>query len=173
MEAILALRTARPKCSSSNVEFSASRRYREQQALHPNMDAPALWATDLTTHQAAVREDMVQRWAQEKRDNLWNEIRGNIAERDLVEVHRPDTSDAADVCAAYRPHAVGGIPKAPGGGDPGAAERIIEAGRSALSDEQAVAQAARATRVQGSADVQSEVAGEHNIGFFKDPELRK
>lgn len=118
-------------------------------------------------------DDMVQRWAQEKRDDLWKDIRGEIAEPDLVEIHRPDTSDGADVRAAYRPHSVGGIPKGPGGGDPGGAEHIIEAGRSALGDAQALAQAARATRVQGSADMQSEVAHDHDKGFFNDPRLRQ
>ena len=147
--------------------------YRKQQALHPNMDAPELWATDLTAHQAAVREDMVERWAQEKRDDLWDEIRGDIAGPDLVEIVRPDTSDAGDVRVAYRPHAIGGIPKEPGSGDPGAAARIIDAGRSALSDAQMAARAARSTHVQGSAELQSQVAADHDKGFFNDPALRK
>lgn len=158
---------------SWNMSQDLTQWYRAQQALHPNMDAPQLWATDLTAHQTAVREDMVQRWAQEKRDDLWKDIRGEIAEPDLVEIHRPDTSDGADVRAAYRPHSIGGIPKGPGGGDPGGAEHIIEAGRSALGDAQALAQAARATRVQGSADIQSEVAHDHDKGFFNDPRLRQ
>ena len=158
---------------SRNMSQDLTQWYREQQALHPNMDAPELWATDLTAHQAAVRQDMVQRWAQEKRDDLWDEIRGSIAGPDLVEIHRPDTSDAGDVRAAYRPHAIGGIPKAPGGGDPGAAAHIIDAGRSTLSDAQMAARAARSAHVQGSADLQSEVAADHNKGFFNDPALRK
>lgn len=158
---------------SRNMSQDLAQWYREQQAMHPNMDSPELWATDLTEHQAAVREDMVQRWAQEKRDDLWNEIGGNIAEPDLVEIRRPETSDAADVRAAYRPHAVGGISTGQGGGDPGTAARIIDAGRAALNDDQAAAQANRAARVQSSVDVQSEVAADHNKGFFNDPELRK
>lgn len=158
---------------SRNMSQDLAQWYREQQALHPNMDAPELWATDLTAHQAAVREDMVQRWAQEKRDDLWAEIRGNLHEPDLVNVHRPETGGAADVRAAYRPHGLSAIPAGPGAGDPDAAAKVIEEGKASLADDKTVAQAARTSRAQASVDVQSEVASDHNKGFFSDPELRK
>lgn len=158
---------------SRNMSQDLAQWYRGQQAQHPNMDAPELWATDLTSHQAAVREDMVQRWANEKRDDLWDEIRGDIKEPGLVEVHKSAIGNAEDVRAAYRPHAVDGLSRAPGGGDPGVAAQAIDAGRAALSNDRAVSQAARNSRVQGSVDIQSEVSGDHDRGFFNDPDLRK
>ena len=158
---------------SENMSQDLAQWYRQQQARHPNMDAPELWATSLTDHQRVVRQEMIQQWSQEKRDALWQEIKGNMQEPDLVDVHRTQVGGFADVRASYHPHGVDHIGAGSGGGDRGAAARIIEEGRARLDDNKAGAQASRANRGQATVDLQSEVARDHNRGFFNDPELRK
>ncbi|WP_204316384.1 hypothetical protein, partial [Serratia marcescens] len=41
---------------SENMSQDLAQWYRLQQALHPNLDAPELWATDLTPQKRAVRD---------------------------------------------------------------------------------------------------------------------
>lgn len=158
---------------SENLSQDLAQWYRQQQDTNPGLDAPELWATDLTDHQRSVRQEMISRWMQEKRDTIREEIQGRIDAPDLVDVHRTEIGSAADVRATYRPHGVGGIPAGPGGGNSDAAAEIIEAGRTSLAGDRAAAQASRTSSAQGSVDVQSEVHRDHNRGFFNDPELRK
>lgn len=158
---------------SENMSQDLAQWYRQQQALHPNMDAPELWATSLTDHQRAVRSEMIQQWSQEKRDALWEEIRGNLPEPSLVDVHRTDVGSTAAVRSSYHPHGVERIGGGETGGDPGAAVKIIDEGRARLVDDKTAAQAARTNRGQATVDLQTEVATDHNRGFFNDPNLRK
>jgi conjugal transfer mating pair stabilization protein TraG len=93
---------------SENMSQDLAQWYRLQQALHPNLDAPELWATDLTPQKRAVRDQLIQQWAQEKRDALWSEISGDIKDPSLVDVSRIDL-DAGDVRGSYNPRGVSGI----------------------------------------------------------------
>lgn len=158
---------------SENMSQDLAQWYRQQQALHPNMDAPELWATNLTPQQRAVREGMIQQWAQEKRDALWSEISGGLAEPSLVDVSRIDVGSASSVRSTYHPHGVARLSGGSSGGDPAAALKIIADGRERLDQDRAVAEAARINRAGASVDLQSEVGRDHDKGFFTDPNLRK
>ena len=158
---------------SENMSQDLAQWYRAQQVSNPGLDAPELWATDLSDHQRAVRGEMITRWMREKQDGIREEIAGRLQEPDLVQVHRPGVDSAADVSGSYRPHGVSGIPAGPGGGNRGAAQAIIERGGEQLEGDRAAARAARTGAVQGSVDVQSEVNRDHNRGFFVDPKLRE
>lgn len=158
---------------SENMSQDLSQWYRAQQALHPNMDVPELWSTVLSDHQREVRAAMISQWAQAKRDDIRQEISANLREPDLVDVGRTSVGGEGDVRAAYRPHGVEAIRGGRGKGDPGAAAAIIASGRVAVSEDKAVAEAGRASRIQASVDVQQEVGESHNKGFFLDPKLRK
>ena len=83
---------------------------------------------------------------------------------------QPDQSSQA---VQYRPHGVSDNPSGPAGGDPRAAQSIIESGGDRLESDRGAAQAARTNAVQGSVDVQLEVNRDHNRGFFNDPKLRE
>ena len=157
---------------SENMSQDLAQWYRLQQALHPNLDAPELWATDLTPQKRAVRDQLIQQWAQEKRDALWSEISGDIKDPSLVDVSRIDL-DAGDVRGSYNPRGVSGIGSGGGGGDPGAAARMIADGQAKLDGDRAAAEAARNNRGGANVDLQSEVGRELNRGFFTDPNLRK
>ena len=158
---------------SENMSQDLAQWYRAQQASNPGLDAPELWATDLSDHQRVVRQEMVTRWMHEKQDDIREEIAGRLREPDLVQVERPGVDSAADVTSSYRPHGVSGIPADPNGGDPRAAQAIIENGAGQLGGDRSAAQAARANSVQGSLGVQQEVHRDHNRGFFNDPKLRE
>ncbi|PZU05930.1 conjugal transfer protein TraG N-terminal domain-containing protein [Sphingomonas sp.] len=158
---------------SENMSQDLAQWYRAQQASNPGLDAPALWATDLSDHQRAVRQEMVTRWMREKQDSIREEIAGKLHEPDLVQVDRPGVDSAADVAGSYRPLGVSGIPSAPTGGNPRAAQAVIESGEARLNDDRTAAQATRASSVQGSLGVQQEVHRDHNRGFFDDPKLRE
>jgi len=158
---------------SENMSQDLAQWYRAQQVSNPGLDAPELWATDLSDHQRAVRGEMITRWMREKQDGIREEIAGKLQEPDLVQVHRPGVDSAADVSGSYRPHGVSGIPAGPAGGNAGAAQAIIERGGEQLEGDRVAARAARTGAVQGSVDVQSEVNRDHNRGFFVDPKLRE
>ncbi|OYY63285.1 conjugal transfer protein TraG N-terminal domain-containing protein [Sphingomonas sp. 28-62-11] len=158
---------------SENLSQDLAQWYRQQQLLHPNLDAPELWATNLTDQQRAVRSQMIQQWSQEKRDALWNEIQGSISEPNLVDVRGTGVRGPGDVRASYRPHGVDRAGSGSAGGDPNAAGRIIDDGRARLSDDRASAEAARTNRAGATVDLQSEVNRDQNRGFFTDPDLRK
>ena len=53
---------------SENMSQDLAQWYRAQQATNPGLDAPELWATDLTDHQRSVRQEMITRWMREKQD---------------------------------------------------------------------------------------------------------
>ena len=158
---------------SENMSQDLGQWYRAQQVSNPGLDAPELWATDLSDHQRAVRGEMITRWMREKQDGIREEIAGRLQEPDLVQVHRPGVDSAADVSGSYRPHGVAGIPGGPGGGNPGAAQAVIERGGEQLEGDRAAARAGRTLAAQGSVDVQQEVHRDHNRGFFVDPKLRE
>jgi conjugal transfer mating pair stabilization protein TraG len=158
---------------SENMSQDLAQWYRTQQASNPGLDAPELWATDLSDHQRAVRQEMVTRWMREKQDDIRGEIAGKLREPDLVQVDKLGIDSAADVAGSYRPHGVSGIPSAPIGGDPRAAKAAIETGAAKLDDDRTAAQVVRAGSVQGSLGVQQEVHRDHNRGFFNDPKLRE
>jgi conjugal transfer mating pair stabilization protein TraG len=159
---------------STNMSQELANWYRQQQAANPGLDAPEIWATDLTRQQQAVREQMIQRWLKERRDEIYAEISPKLVEPSFLEVNRPSVSSEADVIGLYRPQGGGGR----GGvavdlGDPGAATKIIDGGRVELEGDRSSAQANRAANLQSGARVQSEVNESQDKGFFHDPHLRK
>jgi conjugal transfer mating pair stabilization protein TraG len=158
---------------SENLSQDLAQWYRQQQVSNPGLDAPELWATELSDHQRFVRQEMISRWMQEKEDAIRSEIASDLHEPNLVGVHRPSVDSAADVRAVYRPRGVGGLPGGPRGGNASAAADIIADGRTELGGVRAAAEAMRGQRVQGSADVQQEVGRDHDRGFFQDPKLRE
>lgn len=158
---------------SENLSQDLAQWYRQQQVNNPGLDAPELWATDLSDHQRFVRQEMISRWMQEKEDAIRAEIAGDLHAPNLVTVDRPSIDSAADVRASYRPRGVSGLPGGPGGGNSSGAAEIISAGRDELDGARSAAEAMRAQRVQGSVDVQQEVSRDHDKGFFRDPKLRE
>src|SRR3546814_13041940 len=82
---------------SENLSQDLAQWYRHQQVANPGLDAPELWATDLTDQQRAVRQEMITRWMDEKQASIRSEIEGRLHAPDLVAVHHPSVDSAADV----------------------------------------------------------------------------
>ena len=157
---------------STNLSQDLAQWYRGQQVANPGLDAPEIWATNLSPHQNAVRQEMISRWLHQRQDAVRAEIEDRLVAPDLVSVLKPATASAADVQASYHPTGVAPLPEAPS--RPGTdADRIIEEGRRSLINDRDAAQAARNTSVGGSVDIQEEVHRDHNRGFFNDPALRR
>ena len=158
---------------STNLSQELAQWYRAQQVANPGLDAPEIWATDLSAHQSVVRQEMITRWLHDRQTAVRAEVEDRLVEPALVAVDRPVTSSAAEVEASYRPTGVAALPEGPSGRGPGSAARIIDEGRRSLQDDRGAAQAGRNTSVGGSVDVQEEVHADHNRGFFNDPTLRQ
>src|SRR3546814_6115649 len=110
---------------SENLIQAPAQLYLHQQVANPGLDAPELWATDLTDQQRAVRQEMITRWMDEKQASIRSEIEGRLHAPDLVDVHHPSVDSAADVRAAYQPRGLAGVPAGPGGGQSSTAADII------------------------------------------------
>jgi conjugal transfer mating pair stabilization protein TraG len=158
---------------SENLSQDLAQWYRHQQVANPGLDAPELWATDLTDQQLAVRQEMITRWMGEKQASIRSDIEGRLHAPDLVDVHHPSVDSAADVRAAYQPHGVAGPPAGPGSGQSSAAADLIKEGRADIDRTREAAQSLRGQRVQGAVDIQSEVSRGQDHGFFHDPKLRE
>ena len=103
---------------SENLSQDLAQWYRQQQVENSGLDAPELWATDLSAQQRAVRNEMIGRWMSESQESIRAEIADSLHAPDLVTVHRPTVDGADDVRAGYRPQGAGGSR-----GDPGACRR--------------------------------------------------
>jgi len=158
---------------SENLSQDLASWYRQQQAAHPNMDAPELWATNVTDQQRLARAAMINRWMAEKQQAVREEILGDLHSPDLVAIHAPSIGSAAEVAASYKPHGISGSGAAPSVGDPRSAIERVESGKRSLAEDHAAAEAARTNSMQGSVDVQQEVHRDHNRRFFQDPKLRE
>jgi len=158
---------------SENLSQDLAQWYRAQQAANPGLDAPELWATNLSDQQRAVRQEMISRWMNDKREMIRAEIAGDLRDPALVSVGRPSVGSAADVRGAYQPRGLSGLPAGPGTGNPGAAAAIIDAGRDELVGAKDAAATWRGQRVLGRADLEQEINRDQERGFFEDPNLRK
>ncbi|MGC5075376.1 hypothetical protein, partial [Escherichia coli] len=63
---------------SENLSQDLAQWYRRQQVENPGLDAPELWATDLTDQQRLVRQEMITRWMHDKQDGIRAEIAGRL-----------------------------------------------------------------------------------------------
>lgn len=158
---------------SENLSQELAQWYRREQTVNPGLDAPELWATALTPQQHAVRDEMVARWMGEKKAAIRAEISAELDELELAPVGGPSVESASDVRAAYQPHGLAPLPVGPDRGNPGDVAAIIEAGRAELDGVKGAAHAMRGQRVQGAADVQTEINKGRDHGFFVDPKLRE
>lgn len=158
---------------SENLSQELAQWYRNEQVQNRGLDAPQLWATVVSPQQRAVRQEMIDRWREEYVSSIYAEVSELMRTPGLEGIDVPTIANAADVRAAYRPHGLANVQGGSPTGDPGAAKDIIEAGRTELGGEKAVAEAMRAGRIQARSDLGQEVNQDHDRGFFRDPNLRK
>ena len=158
---------------SENLSQELAQWYRNEQVQNRGLDAPELWATVVSPQQRAVRQEMIDRWREEYVSSIYAEVSELMRTPGLEGIDVPTIATEADVRAAYRPHGLASVQGGSPTGDPGATKNIIEAGRTELGGEKAVAEAMRAGRIQARSDLGQEVNQDHDRGFFSDPNLRK
>lgn len=152
---------------SENLSQELAQWYRKEQMNNPGLDAPELWATDLTHHQSTVREGMISRWIGEKQETIRTAVQSRFHEPDLVEVPHRTMGDFDDVHSNYHPQDVAGLPKGPALGDPRAATKIIADGEKTYANDRTAALAGRAGHIQGASDIEGNVNRETSREFFQ------
>jgi conjugal transfer mating pair stabilization protein TraG len=93
---------------SESLSQELAQWHRQQQVSNRGLDAPQLWAADLSPRQRSARQEMISRWLQEKQDVIRSEIAGDLHGPHLVEVNRPSIDRAADVQRSYHPKGTAG-----------------------------------------------------------------
>ncbi|MGF7151652.1 conjugal transfer mating pair stabilization protein TraG [Sphingomonas zeicaulis] len=151
---------------SQNLSNELSNWYRQEQAKHPNLNAPEIWATDMNDTQREIREGLIARWMDEKSQSILNEINPQIREPDLVDVKGPDFDSVEDVRGSYSPRGVGSLPMGPTGGDPNAAGRIIEEGGVEVGEAINQSKSLHNQRRIGSSGLKSKINSEQFKEFF-------
>ena len=152
---------------SENLSQELTQWYRKEQINNPGLNAPELWATDLTDHQRTVRDGMVSRWMGEKQERIRAEVQGRLHEPDIVEVPHRNIGGFDDVRRSYHPQGVAGLPEGPALGDSSTAAQIIADGEKKYADEKSATYAGRAAHSQGASDVESNVNRETGRKFFR------
>ena len=152
---------------SQNLSQELAQWYRKEQLGNPGLDAPELWAAELTDHQRMVRDSMISRWVGEKQESIWAIVQGRLPQPDLVDVPHRVMDGYDDVRRNYRPQPVGGLPEGPSLGNADAAAAFIEQGKQSYAADQVTAQAVHAEHVQGGADVERNVNRETSRKFFQ------
>ena len=122
---------------SENLSNELGEFYRSARAELPvGVDAPELWATHMTDQQRALRDQIIGRWMESKREAIEDRVDDLIHGPDLVNVKGPSVGSADDVRALYRPMAVGGAQSTPDLGDPSIAPEVIAEGAGRIFDKQ-------------------------------------
>ena len=152
---------------SENLSQDLTQWYRKEQSSNPGLDAPELWATELTDHQRMVRDSMINRWMGEKRDSIRAEVQGRLHDPDMVDVPHRAMGDFDDVRKSYHPGGVGSLLKGPALGDPSVAVEIIAEGQRSYAAGKAAAQVRRSGSIEAGAGVQSGVNRETSRKFFE------
>ncbi|EQB02062.1 conjugal transfer protein TraG N-terminal domain-containing protein [Sphingobium baderi] len=152
---------------SENLSQELAQWYRKEQSNNPGLDAPELWATDLTEQQRMVRDSMVNRWMAEKQESIRAMVQDDHLEPDVVDVPHRVIGGYEDVRRSYHPHYAGGLANGPNLGNADAAAAFIEQGQKSYAADKAVAQTANSGNAQASADVQRNVNRATGRRFFQ------
>ena len=152
---------------SENLSQELAQWYRKEQFNNQGLDAPELWATDLTDHQHMVRESMIDRWMGEKQESIRTTVQGRLYEPDMANVPHHVIGGYSDVRRSYFPRGVDSLPEGPDAGNPDAAPAFIKQGTRSYAADRVAAQAGRAGHVQAGAAVQNSVNKETSGEFFQ------
>lgn len=159
---------------SENMSQELYEWYRNEAAKLPNgIEAPALDESSLSSSQRQVRDGLIARFLNERREGVYDFIEDWMKEPDLGNLSAPSVASEADVVQRYRSLGTQGLPS--GGADDGAgdlARERVATGRDQLQSEQEAKRIVRGGSVAAGSGVRGEVDGDLNRGFFSDPKLR-
>jgi conjugal transfer mating pair stabilization protein TraG len=159
---------------SENLSQELAEWYRQEASRMPPGVAPSLRDVSLDGAQRQVRDGMVARFMEERRQSVYDEVAPYLKEPELAaDLVAPAVSSAADVNASYHPQGLGSVPKVGSAADGSAAEARIEAGKADIAGKAEARRYMRGSSVIAGSEVQSEVDRELDKGFFNDPKLRR
>ncbi|MDR6789227.1 conjugal transfer mating pair stabilization protein TraG [Sphingomonas sp. BE138] len=158
---------------SENMSQELAQWYAKEQAEKPALNAPGLHETAVSDQQRVTRDQMVSRFLEQKRQDIYNGVAPRLHEPDLVDVPKVPVSTAADVEARYHPTGLRAVPTVGGSGDGSATVAQIDAQTAAIKADQDAKKVIRAGAVEAGSAVRGEVDEAMRKGFFTDPELRK
>ncbi|MEG8223760.1 conjugal transfer protein TraG N-terminal domain-containing protein [Sphingomonas sp. HH69] len=159
---------------SENLSQELAEWYRQEASRMPPGLAPSLRDVSLDGAQRQVRDGMVARFMEERRQSVYDEVAPYLKEPELAaDLVAPAVSSAADVNASYHPQGLGSVPKVGSAADGSAAEARIEAGKADIAGKAEARRYMRGSSVIAGSEVQSEVDRELDKGFFNDPKLRR
>lgn len=159
---------------SENFNQELADWYRREVSDNPGLNAPGLHEVAITSHQRQVRDRMISKFLEQRRQELWAEVGSTIADSDLKSIAPPNLSETFDdTRARYRPKPLAASPIIATAGDGSDVINSIQAGKVDLAAQSDGKRAARTGYVEGRASLEAEVNAELDKGFFNDPNLRK
>lgn len=158
---------------SENMSQELAQWYAKEQAEKPALNAPGLHETAVSDQQRVTRDQMVSRFLEQKRQDIYNGVAPRLHEPDLVDVPKVPVSSAADVEARYHPTGLRAVPTVGVSGDGSATVAQIDTQTAAIKADQDAKRVIRAGAVEAGSAVRGEVDEAMRKGFFTDPELRK
>jgi conjugal transfer mating pair stabilization protein TraG len=159
---------------SENLSQELAEWYRQEANRMPPGVAPSLRDLSLDGAQRQVRDGMVARFMEERRQSVYDEVAPYLKEPTLAaDLVAPAVWSAADVNASYHPQKLGSVSKVGSAANGSAAEARIETGKAEIAGNAEARRNMRGSNVIAGSELQSEVDNELNKGFFNDPKLRR
>ena len=147
---------------------------REAVSLPSGVEAPGLHETSLRPDQRQVRDGLISKFFEQRREAVYDLVADRLVEPDLVQLRQPDVHAEKDVLSQHR--SMNRSPTSASPPDLSAAEAAkaqIVAGREKLNSDQVGAQGTRAGHVIAGSGVRQDVEKDLDRGFFTDPQLRR
>jgi conjugal transfer mating pair stabilization protein TraG len=159
---------------SENLSQELAQWYRREAAHNPGLSAPGLHEVVLNEHQRDVRDGLIAKFFEDRREAIHDEVAPYLKEPDLASnLTSPGIQTEADVKAQYHPLQMRSGPRLGSASDGSAIAPAISAGKKEIEAAEAAKQYMRGQSVVGGIEVQGEVNRGLDKDFFRDPKLRE
>ena len=160
---------------SENLSQELQDWYRKEAANLPSgVEAPGLHEASLRADQRQIRDGLISKFFEQRRQGVYDLVRDRLQEPDMVQLRAPDVHNDRDVLNQHR--GLGPAPmRQPSVDLSGAAEAksIIAAGKVNIAAEQHAARNNRTGHVIAGSDLRGEVTKDLDRQFLNDPSMRK
>ena len=159
---------------SENLSQELAEWYRRYAAKNPGLAAPGLHEVVMDQHQRDVRDGLIAKFLEDRREAIHDEVAPYLKEPDLApNVTSPAVQSEDDVRAMYHPLQLRSGPRLGSASDGSAITPAIDAGKKEIEAAETAKRYMRGQSVIGGMEVQGEVNKALDKGFFRDPKLRE
>jgi len=159
---------------SENLSQELAEWYRRQESTNPGLQAPGLHEVTMNAHQRQVRDGLIAKFLEERRQAIYDEVAPYLKEPELTaDLTAPPVQSAADVEAMYHPSGLKPTVSLGGQSDGSGVIDQINAGRTQIETTTAAKRAGRTQSVIAGSGLQGEVEQSLDKDYFRDPKLRK